>query len=217
MITLGIEASASVGSVVVLRAHAAVGTAEAEMRQAAREGLLPAVDEALRSAGVELSDVDCVVCGAGPGSFTSLRVAAGLAKGIATARALPLYAVSSLALIAAGADRADGAYLVETDALRGERFVAGYRLERGSVCQELMASQLALSRDIAGLAGKLSATVIGPELDGSIARASALQRLAPTANLVQLVDVESWEPVYGRLPAAQTREQSPARRVGSSR
>src|SRR5436853_566250 len=51
--------------------------------------------------------LDAVAYGAGPGSFTGLRIACGLAQGLAVARALPVYGVSSLAAMAqeSGAQR----------------------------------------------------------------------------------------------------------------
>ena len=73
------------------------------MRSGAEEHLLPAIGDALREAGATVRDLGRVVCGAGPGSFTSLRVSASLAKGLAFAQQIPLLAVPSLALIAADA------------------------------------------------------------------------------------------------------------------
>jgi tRNA threonylcarbamoyladenosine biosynthesis protein TsaB len=58
--------------------------------------LMPAVDRLLRRAAVEPRAVSAVVVGAGPGSFTGLRIAAATAKGIVAALGVPLYAFSSL-------------------------------------------------------------------------------------------------------------------------
>ena len=87
---------------------------------------MPAVADVLRGAGGKVADVARVVCGGGPGSFTSLRIAASIAKGIAHARELSLHAVSSLWLVAAGARPAlePGEYLAVLDAMRGEWFTA---------------------------------------------------------------------------------------------
>src|SRR5205823_2128012 len=93
-----------------------------------REGLLPALQLSLRRGGVRLADVSDVICGEGPGSFTSLRVAAGLAKGIAVGRGLPLHAISSLALVLGAVARPDGRYLVVADAQRTEYFAEPYEI-----------------------------------------------------------------------------------------
>src|SRR6185503_2736954 len=107
------------------------------MRGRDSELLMPAVSEALEQAGCGVAGVRRIVCGAGPGSFTSLRIAASIAKGIAVGRAVPLYAVPSLALIVAGnvSDGPRGArrYLAALDALRGESYVAEFEHDAGAV------------------------------------------------------------------------------------
>lgn len=62
--------------------------------------LVPAVDRALRAADAGRRELDGIVVGAGPGSFTGVRVAAATAKGLCHALGLPLRAVSSLAAAA---------------------------------------------------------------------------------------------------------------------
>ena len=56
---------------------------------------LSVIDGVLRDARVRMEDVTMVAVGAGPGSFTGLRIAISYAKGIALARRLPLRGVSS--------------------------------------------------------------------------------------------------------------------------
>ena len=99
MITLALDASTHRGSVAVLDDARVLVQSTAAMRGQDREQLMPAVATALREAGAGFHVVERVVCGAGPGSFTSLRIAASIAKGIAVGRAIPLFAISSLALI----------------------------------------------------------------------------------------------------------------------
>lgn len=68
---------------------------------------LPMLQALLAEAGLPVSQLDAVAFGAGPGSFTGLRIACGLAQGLALARGLPVLGVSSFAAIAeeAGAGR----------------------------------------------------------------------------------------------------------------
>jgi len=67
------------------------------------EYALPMLESLMKSAG----RLDAIAFGAGPGSFTGLRIACGLAQGLALAHDLPVLGVSTLAAIAeeAGADR----------------------------------------------------------------------------------------------------------------
>ena len=87
---------------------------------------MPAVAAALRSATVAPNDISRIVCGEGPGSFTSLRIAAAIAKGLAMTTQAPLHSVSSLFLLAAGARASlvPGRYIAVVDAMRGDVFAA---------------------------------------------------------------------------------------------
>ena len=95
---------------------------EVEARRASNTQLLPRIDAALAAQGVEKSEIACVVCGRGPGSFTGVRIALATAKGMASALGVPLVGVSSLDAVAWGAWHAGvrGPMLVVADAMRKE-------------------------------------------------------------------------------------------------
>jgi tRNA threonylcarbamoyladenosine biosynthesis protein TsaB len=99
--------------------------------------LLVAIDQVCRDAAVAPAELTAVAIGAGPGSFTGLRIGMATAKGIAFAARRPLWAVSSLAALAADAREelagqlllvhADGVICAALDARRGELFAGCYR------------------------------------------------------------------------------------------
>ena len=209
MITLALDASTYRSSVAVLDDARVLIQATATMKGQDREKLMPAVAEALRSVGASLQNVGRVVCGAGPGSFTSLRIAASIAKGIAVGRSIPLYAVSSLALIVAGnvKDGPRGArrYLAVQDALRGECFVAEFEHHEGAV-RQVSSVRLIANDQLEMVAGASESRVVGPDLKENWmphARGTAL--LLDEIIAVGPVDLASWEPVYGRLAEAQVK------------
>ncbi len=74
----------------------------ARAKTAARHSanLLGLCDEILRGASVAVADLRAIACGAGPGSFTGLRVGLAVAKGLALPSALPLVLLSSLEALA---------------------------------------------------------------------------------------------------------------------
>jgi tRNA threonylcarbamoyladenosine biosynthesis protein TsaB len=213
MITLAIDAATYDGDVAVLDDARVVAERRTVMRDALHERLMPAVAEALEAAGVDIARLDRIVCGAGPGSFTSLRIAASIAKGIAMATDTPLYAVSSLALLVGGANLPPegGRYLAALDALRGEFYVALYDVGgsgEGAIA-EIEPARLIPADQLESLAASVGAAIITPSDIAGAVRASP--RAHAAAKLVQLierggrVDVSAWEPAYGRLAEAQVR------------
>jgi tRNA threonylcarbamoyladenosine biosynthesis protein TsaB len=97
------------------------------------ERLLPMADALLREAGLCIDDVDAIAFGRGPGSFTGLRIAAGIAQGLAAGARLPVVPVSNLAAIAAAGARNSGATHIVAclDARMGEVYWAAYEMRDG--------------------------------------------------------------------------------------
>jgi tRNA threonylcarbamoyladenosine biosynthesis protein TsaB len=58
------------------------------------------LEELLHGSGIGLDQLEAVAFGAGPGSFTGLRIACGIAQGLAFARGLPVLGVSTLEALA---------------------------------------------------------------------------------------------------------------------
>lgn len=97
-----------------------------------RTGVMPVIDELFRELGLSPQVLDAVAVGAGPGSFTGLRIGMATAKGIAFATGKPLWAVSSLAALIEPELARDPRGLVVgvLDARRGEVYAGAYRRDR---------------------------------------------------------------------------------------
>src|SRR4051812_31650006 len=162
LISLAIDASTYVGTVAVIHDERVVARGEATMRGREAEALMPAVADTLRRAGVSAHDLSRLVCGSGPGSFTSLRIAASIAKGIAVGTGCPLFAASSLALLAVGGAQPEaGNYLAVLDALRGEAYVGGYRIGDDGAVTMTVAEQLVRHENVAATAAAIGAVTVG--------------------------------------------------------
>lgn len=124
---LALDTSTPITALALGRAGELVASAEHDDRaEPAAERLASRISALLGEVGVTTRELAAVACGVGPGTFTGTRVALATAKGLAFALPCPLFAVSTLAAIAAAAD---GDVLALIDARRGEvyagRFTVG--------------------------------------------------------------------------------------------
>ena len=209
VITLVLEASTYAGSVALLRDDVVAAERAVAMRGRDHEALMPAVGDVLTDGGCTPADVERVVCGGGPGSFTSLRIAGGIAKGLALSLGLPLVPVSSLALIVASVEgRRPGRYLAAQDALRGEHYAQAYIIAPDGAIDEAGPVVLVPTRELAVVADAEGAVLVGPGIAGAGAtmpRAGAAAHLTNMINVASPADLASWEPAYGRLAEAQVK------------
>lgn len=205
-LTLALDAAAGPGTIALLRDGAVIAEREVEMRSALEERYFPAVLAVLETAAVSARDLSAVIAGAGPGSFTALRVVGAVAKGLCEGLGLPLFAVPSLALIPAGAGVADGRYLATLDALRGERYAALVTIGAGGVVVAHEPLGLVAAASIGARAAGLGATPIGPDEPTVAApHARGAARALALIGAGGPADLASWEPVYGRLAEAQVK------------
>ena len=93
--------------------------------------LLPLAEAALKEVGLVFADLDGIAFGMGPGSFTGLRVACGVAQGLAVGGDLPLLGIGTLEAMAL--ESGGQKVIVALDARMGEvyyaRFVNGVLLD----------------------------------------------------------------------------------------
>jgi tRNA threonylcarbamoyladenosine biosynthesis protein TsaB len=190
-------------------------------------GLQVAVRELLSDSGHSPKDLSGFVVGDGPGSFTGLRIAAAVAKGMAQEHGLPVIAVPSLLGAALSAHEVVGGGPVAAmyDALRGDVFAAMYEFGKERL-DVLIAPRLVAAKEVAtAVPGSPRPRVcVG---DGAAAYPDVCRRWSgrdpvtfPAAGpgagwlLVALKyqalrrpldDVAGWEPVYGRAAEAQVR------------
>jgi tRNA threonylcarbamoyladenosine biosynthesis protein TsaB len=99
---LAIETASELPSIALLRAGVMAVREVRGLRTPSRS-VCEWVRDLLDEADMSLDQLDCIAFGAGPGSFTGVRVAVALAQALGYARGLPLCPVSTLAALAAGA------------------------------------------------------------------------------------------------------------------
>lgn len=130
---LALDASSNACSAALLRRRHEQATDEISSRISTtpREHthrLMPMVDELLAEARVTLTDLDALAYGHGPGSFTGLRIAAGVAQGLSYGIDRPLLGISTLAALAHAAHRRYHLrYVIPAlDARMGEIYAGAY-------------------------------------------------------------------------------------------
>jgi tRNA threonylcarbamoyladenosine biosynthesis protein TsaB len=213
--TLALDGSTYSGSVALINdgrvvAERTIGGEDGSVSRAGRgEKLMPAIAECLEEAGVDRAEIARIVCGSGPGSFTSLRVAGSVGKGLASGLGVPLYAVSSLLLTVTGAKppAPSGEYLSVLDAMRGEFYAARITVNRGEPARQAEAPRIISAEELAALGsapGHL--VVIGPgQAHDAHPHARGVAPILDGILAAGPVDLAAWEPDYGRLAEAQVR------------
>jgi tRNA threonylcarbamoyladenosine biosynthesis protein TsaB len=142
-LVLALDTATSATAVAVLGAGGPVelrDDPEPGQRPRHAQQLLPLAQAALERAGATFSDLDRIVVGTGPGSFTGLRIGLATARALALAAGAELVGVSTLRVLAAGAD-GSGVIAPVLDARRGEVFVAAWEGGRERVSPRALAPE----------------------------------------------------------------------------
>jgi len=189
---------------------------EARAGQRHGELVLPMLESLLAQARLASSDLEAVAFGAGPGSFTGLRIACGVAQGLAFARGLPACGVPTLEALAeeSGARRV----VACLDARMGEVYYCALEKE-GARWREIIAAQCVPPAQAphppgagwvgcgSGFAayGDMGFDRVCPEIHPSAAAVAKLA--APRLAAGEGVDAARVAPVYLRDKVALTTEE----------
>ena len=174
----------------------------------------------LEEAKMDIAELDALVYGRGPGSFTGVRIAASLVQGLAYARTLPVVAISNLQAVAFQALRQsdETQVLVAMDARMGEVYY-GYFEKDGNLVKAIADESIAAAEKLvvpntfkgigAGTAVPLYRTVLEQTLGVRLIKwyapelpeASTLLRLAlPHLASDDTLSADQALPVYLRHP-----------------
>jgi tRNA threonylcarbamoyladenosine biosynthesis protein TsaB len=179
--------------------------------------VLPMVQQLLSQAQLSLTQLDGIVFGRGPGSFTGVRIAAGVTQGLAFGADLPVYGVSTLAAMAQAAVRLHSAsqVIAAIDARMAEVYIGSFTLQQG-LMQPAMQELAIKPQQLAAfnLSGKVYAVGTGwqayatellqrqhAEIAANILYPSAQDMLTlaqPAFAAGHFVSAEQAEPVYVR-------------------
>lgn len=218
---LAVESSTLVASVAVL-VDGEIAIERESGVNTHSEVLLGLIDECLAHCQLTLRDLSTVAIGAGPGSFTGLRIGMATVKGLCFATGVPMTPVSSLAALALDArpHARPGEILVPVlDARRSEIFAGFYEQGEGNVISRGEELVLAPS-DLAAALERFAGSELLLAGDGALKYESVLAPLGrlvsearptPSASAVARLAqhlpasefLSSVAPTYVRLPEAE--------------
>ena len=144
--------------------------------------ILPMIQQLLSDAGVSLYQLDGIIFGRGPGSFTGVRIGVSVAQGLAFGADLPVFGVSTLAAMAQAAAVQQNAteVIAAIDARMAEVYIAAYTLDEAGLMQaitpEIAAKPAALPEVLTSLSFTSQLLGVGT---GWQTYPQALQQLAP--------------------------------------
>ena len=144
--------------------------------------ILPMLQQLLSDAGVSLYQLDGIIFGRGPGSFTGVRIGVSVAQGLAFGADLPVFGVSTLAAMAQAAAVQQNAteVIAAIDARMAEVYIAAFTLDEAGLMQaitpEIAAKPAALPEVLTSLSFTSQVLGVGT---GWQTYPQALQQLAP--------------------------------------
>ena len=123
--------------------------------------LMPMIRAALAEAGTNISELDAIVLGNGPGSFIGMRIGASVAQGLAFGASIGIVPVSSMAAVAAEAGSDGDTVAVTQDAHMHEVYFGLYRIDAAGLPVELLPERLQPQEAITELEHHSNVTAAG--------------------------------------------------------
>lgn len=142
MLTLSLDTSSKTACVGLLKDGENLANITLTGTKFHSESLIDMVDDALKYQDLKIKDVDLIVVGVGPGSFTGLRIALTVAKTFAQALDIPIVGISSLEAYAFGFKNRDK-ILPIIDARRERAFFGMYRTSGDEPIETIIEDRLA--------------------------------------------------------------------------
>lgn len=182
--------------------------------------LMPMVEDMLKNAELTLDDINSLAVAAGPGSFTGLRIGVSALKGLAWARELPCFGVSTLEAMAQNLAHMDGLLICAMDARRNQIYNAVFEAKGGTLMRlcddravglDVVAAELKddpRPKFVLGDGGKLCyAALKNAGIDCTLAPAALVQQnavgVALAAEKLSPVSGAELQPVYLRVSQAE--------------
>ncbi len=131
MIILGIDSSAKSASSAVVDDGHLLSEVFVNNGYTHSKTLMNVIDDSIKLAGVDLSDIDLIACVNGPGSFTGIRIGVSCAKGIAFTGNIKCAGISTLEAMAYNALFLDGYICGVMDARCSQVYTAIFKCKDG--------------------------------------------------------------------------------------
>ena len=151
--------------------------------------LMPMVEDMLNNAELSLDDIDALAVAAGPGSFTGLRIGVSALKGLAWAKELPCYGVSTLEAMAQNLAHTNALLICAMDARRNQVYNALFEAKGGSLTRLCPDRAIGLDELIAELTDDTRTKIVlgdgGKLCHAALERAGIESALAPLPLLHQ--------------------------------
>lgn len=176
-------------------------------------GALALLETVFKKADAERSEVERIVIGLGPGSYTGIRSSIALAQGWALGAEVELCGVPSVDAIARGAN-VKGEFMVLLDAQRGEFYTKHFRRTAEGLTET---SELKIEeRETVESAAKSGVRLVGPEVvkhfgGGDIVHPDPAELLIVMREAHDKANNVELEPIYLRQP--QFKKAPPSRRI----
>lgn len=234
MIWLGIDTSNVPLSVAVVKDNQLLVEWTSSIKVTHSVGAMPAVEEALKQASINPSEIDAIAVAEGPGSYTGVRIGVTIAKTLAWTLKIPLVGVSSLQTIAGNGSLFNGLICPIMDARRDNVFSAIYtndliaELPDGHYSIESILEKLASKEENVLFVGKdvpvhweaiqrvLGERAIRAPFYLDLPKASVVIEQAMKKPLPSIEDTHHFVPEYKRITEAETNWRAEQQKVGES-